>query len=296
LHNLRHIAHALGGEVSGRQVLAPGPGHSPHDRSLAVRPAPNASDGLLIYSHSGDDWRACRDHVLSRLGITHDRAPKVTEKYWLPEADEPRKGRIERAVTLWHQATEPRGTVVERYLASRGLALAPELALRVIRFHPACPWRVDGEYVRVAAMLAVMRDIHTNEITAVQRTALNETGAKMGRMTLGRKTGAAIKLSADEEVTMGLVIGEGLETVFSAMRLSFNPAWAVGDASNVRLFPILSGIGSLTIIVDNDENGVGQRAALECSNRWTGAGREVFRIVPNRCGEDINDVVKRIVI
>jgi Toprim domain len=112
-------------------------------------------------------------------------------------------------------------------------------------------------------MLAVMRDIHTNEITAVQRTALNETGAKMGRMTLGRKTGAAIKLSADEEVTMGLVIGEGLETVLSAMRLSFNPAWAVGDASNVRLFPILSGIGSLTIIVDNDENGVGQRAALQ---------------------------------
>ena len=39
LDNLQYVAHALGGEVSGRQVLAPGPGHSPHDRSLAVRPA-----------------------------------------------------------------------------------------------------------------------------------------------------------------------------------------------------------------------------------------------------------------
>ena len=91
-------------------------------------------------------------------------------------------------------------------------------------------------------------------------------------------------------------IGEGLETVLSAMQLNFSPAWAVGDANNMRSFPVLSGIGCLTIIVDNDESGTGQRAALECSSRWTSAGREVYRIVPNRCGEDINDVVKRIVI
>jgi putative DNA primase/helicase len=168
--------------------------------------------------------------------------------------------------------------------------------MRVIRFHAACPWRnkMRGKLVHIPAMLAVMRNIYTNEVTAVQRTALSQTGTKIGRMTLGPKTGAAIKVSADEDVTMGLAIGEGLETVLSAMRLlSFNPAWAVGDASNMRVFPILPGIGCLTIIVDNDENGTGQRAALECSSRWTSAGREVFRVVPNRCGEDINDVVKR---
>ena len=34
---LHQIAHALGGEVSGGQVLCPGPGHSAKDRSLAVR-------------------------------------------------------------------------------------------------------------------------------------------------------------------------------------------------------------------------------------------------------------------
>jgi putative DNA primase/helicase len=297
LDNLQHIAHALGGEVSGRQVLAPGPGHSSHDRSLAVRPAPNAPDRVLIYSHCGDDWRICRDHVLSRLGITHGRALKVTEKRWLPEADEPDKGRIERAVTLWRQGTEPRGTLVEKYLISRGIALAPELAMRVIRFHAACPWRdkISGELTHIPVMLSVMRNIRTNEATAVQRTALSLTGEKIGRMTLGRKTGAAIKLSADEDVTMGLAIGEGLETVLSAMRLGFTPAWALGDASNVRNFPVVSGIGCLTIIVDNDESGTGQRAALECSNRWTSADREVFRVIPDLCGEDINDVVQRTV-
>jgi len=196
-------------------------------------------------------------------------------------------------VSLWREGTEPRGTLVEKYLASRGLALAPELARRVIRFHAACPWRLDGRHIRIPAMLAVMRDVHTNQVTAVQRTALNQSGAKIGRMTLGQKTGAAIKVSADENVTMGLAIGEGLETVLSAMQLNFSPAWAVGDANNMRSFPILSGIGCLTIIIDNDEIGTGQRAALECSSRWTQAGREVCRIIPDRRGEDINDVVRR---
>ena len=149
------------------------------------------------------------------------------------------KSRIERAVTLWRQGTDPRGTLVEAYLASRALALAPDIAMRVIRFHAACPWRerCSGELVHIPAMLVVMRHIYTNRVTAVQRTALSQTGKKIGRMTLGPKTSAAIKLSADEDVTMGLAIGEGVETVLSAMKLNFNPAWAVGDASNMRAFP-----------------------------------------------------------
>ena len=99
--------------------------------------------------------------------------------------------------------------------------------------------------------------------------------------TLGPKTGAAIKLSADEDVTIALAIGEGVETVLSAIQLSFTPAWALGDAGNVRVFPVLSGIECLDIVVDNDEGGTGQRAALECSMRWTSAGREVFRVIPD---------------
>jgi hypothetical protein len=138
-----------------------------------------------------------------------------------------------------------------------------------------------------------MRDVRTNEPRAIQRTALTQTGEKIGRMTLGPKTGAAIKLSADEDVTMGLAVGEGVETVLSAMQMGFTPAWALGDAGNVRAFPVLSGIECLTIVVDNDEGGTGQRAALECSMRWTGAGREVFRVIPDRRGDDMNNVVQR---
>jgi putative DNA primase/helicase len=293
LDNLQYIANVLGGEVSGCQVLAPGPGHSSCDRSLAVRPAQGAPKGLLIYSHCGDDWRSCRDHVLRQLGIARGEALDVPEKRRPARAGKSLESRIERAVTLWRQGTDPRGTLVEWYLRSRGFALAPELGRRVIRFHAYCPWRqLGGEIVHIPAMLAVMRDINTNEVTAVQRTALSQIGEKIGRKALGRKTGAAIKLSPDEDVTMGLTIGEGLETVLSAMRLGFTPAWALGDANNVRHFPVVPGIECLTIIVDHDESGTGQRATLDCSSCWTSAGREVFRVIPDRCGQDMNDVVR----
>jgi putative DNA primase/helicase len=65
---LRSMAQALGGDVAGASVICPGPGHSPRDRSLSVTLLATAPDGFIVFSHAGDDWRACRAHVLERLG------------------------------------------------------------------------------------------------------------------------------------------------------------------------------------------------------------------------------------
>ena len=67
--DLRSIAKALGGEVSGGQVLAPGPGHSPKDRSLSVKPDPNAPDGFTVHDFAGGDWKAGKDFVREKLGL-----------------------------------------------------------------------------------------------------------------------------------------------------------------------------------------------------------------------------------
>jgi hypothetical protein len=64
--DLRDIARRLGGDVSGRQVLCPGPGHSPKDRSRSVRF--NGGDDFVVYSHAGDDPLKCKDHVRRLLG------------------------------------------------------------------------------------------------------------------------------------------------------------------------------------------------------------------------------------
>ena len=114
------------------------------------------------------------------------------------------------------------GTAAAIYLRKRGISVPPEIDGDVLRYHPICPF---GE-TRCPCMLAIMRDIHTNEPQAVYRTALTQVGGKIGRMALGRKIGGSIKLSADESVTMGLTIGEGVESVLSGMAIGFGPAWA----------------------------------------------------------------------
>lgn len=67
--DLRELAVALRGEVVNGQVLAPGPGHSKADRSLAVRPSADAPEGFVVHSFAGDDPIACRDYVRDEAGL-----------------------------------------------------------------------------------------------------------------------------------------------------------------------------------------------------------------------------------
>jgi hypothetical protein len=76
----QQLAAALGGEVSGGEVLAPGPGHSPKDRSLSIKIDPGAPDGFVVYSFASDDPLACKDYVRERAGLGRfepTRQPKV---------------------------------------------------------------------------------------------------------------------------------------------------------------------------------------------------------------------------
>jgi hypothetical protein len=67
--DLHRLARALGGEVNSGQVLAPGPGHSPKDRSLSIRLSADAPDGFIVNSFAGDDPITCKDYVRSKAGI-----------------------------------------------------------------------------------------------------------------------------------------------------------------------------------------------------------------------------------
>jgi AAA domain-containing protein len=74
------VAEALGGEVHGNIVRAPGPGQKPTDRSLKVKVDPNLSDGFTVTDFYGSvDWRHGKDYVRERLGepAWDDRNPKV---------------------------------------------------------------------------------------------------------------------------------------------------------------------------------------------------------------------------
>ena len=80
LPDLRSIAHALGGEVSGRNTISiPTPGHSRRDRGTTITFDSTATDGFLVHSFEeavaaidrvGEiDRAACREHVASHFTI-----------------------------------------------------------------------------------------------------------------------------------------------------------------------------------------------------------------------------------
>jgi putative DNA primase/helicase len=288
------IAKTLGGRRVGTGWMTRCPAHDDREPSLSISDSDNGK--VLVRCHAGCD----QVQVIAELrlrGLWYERSIR-TPLYSRPISpctlsaeSEPAVNR-RRARTLWQESKPIVGTIAESYLAKRGvLHVSGKIDPSVIRFHPSCPYGRS----RYPCLLALMSDVLTNEPRAILRTALTTAGEKIGRMALGPKSGTAIKLTPDSDVTLGLVVGEGLETVLSAMQLGFSPAWALGDAGNLRQFPVLSGIECLTIIVDNDASGTGQRVALECSRRWTSAGRDVFRIIPDRCGDDLNDIVKRAV-
>lgn len=283
-------ARALGGYVAGHQVLAPGPGHGPHDHSLSIRAAPDAPDGFVTHSFAGDDWRRCRDHVRARLGLQSERPKR--EAAHRPAVDN--TDHIARALDIWSTSQAPRGTSVETYLVGRRLPL-PRNAGDVIRFAKACAFRLDDDtMVRIPTMIALLRDSVTDTPCGIHRTGLKADGSGKAELPggakrmLGRARGACIKLSPNDDVTSGLGLAEGIENGLAVLAAGWAPVWAAGSAGAIAGFPEVAGVESLTIFADADNAGL--RAARDCQARWRAARRECRIVVPRRDRADWADI------
>lgn len=171
------------------------------------------------------------------------------------------------ALRLWQEATPIAGTGAERYLAGRGLAVPDGCSPRVIRWHQAS-----------REMIALMTDPVTGQATGIHRTRLDEHDRKRERKMLGRQ--GVVRISADEDVTIGLAICEGVEDALAILACGWEPVWAATSAGAIARFPVLTGIEALTIVSDADD--AGSKAAEACAARWRAAGHDA-RIVPGGC-------------
>jgi putative DNA primase/helicase len=273
------------------------PRYSPDDRSLSVSPSASAPSGFIVFSHAGDDWRICREHVLAALdgqalapsGPAQARKPRggdLWKKIWL-HARNPLE-HIPRAKRRPEQKS-----CVEKYLNSRGLELPPSIADEVIRYDPRCHF---GDEIH-QAMIALVRDIFTDAGIGIHRTALTPDGlavkrnGKTLRMSLGTIAGGAIKIDNDADVTMGLVLGEGLETCLTArQRFGRAPCWSAVNSGGIASFPVLPGIEGLTLLRENDD--ASSRAVEVCARRWHDAGRDVRICDPEPEFSDLNDELR----
>jgi putative DNA primase/helicase len=203
-------------------------------------------------------------------------------------------GRIERALAIWGETVPLFGTAAEEYL--RGRRIAPSEIVTDLRFHPNCP---AGPGKRSPAMVALLRDVITNEPCGIHRTILrpdgsnrDEAGNKLPKMMLGRAKGAVIKLCDDAEITLGLGLAEGIENALTLAAYGWWQVWAASDKDHVATFPVLAGIEALTIFADNKKSD-DLDAARKCAIRWQEAGRSV-EIHSPPAGADWNDIVQRV--
>jgi hypothetical protein len=196
------------------------------------------------------------------------------------------------------------GTAGETYLIDRGIDLDEVPKHGGLRFHGACPYgpldpdRPRGPQRILPAVIARYTDALTGAERGIRRRPI-VAGTQPKDKAYGPVGGAVIRLWPNQDVTHGLVIGEGVETVLAAAtRIErrgtlLRPAWACGSAGTLENFPVLPGVEALTILADHDASGRGQEAAARCAERWVDAGREVVILLPRELGDDMNDVVRK---
>jgi excisionase family DNA binding protein len=292
--DLKSIARALGGEVIGSQVLAPGPGHSAKDRSMSVRLSATARDGFLVFSHSGDDFAACRAYVKQRLGLDGDewrnREPKRDHRghSFRPHAHDARVDRNHTAwaLRIWGQTADVQGSLAETYLASRGIVVLPVASLR---FHCRLKHPAGSLW---PAMVALITDGVSGKPQAIHRTFLARDGRGKApvdtqKMMLGPTRGGAVRLAEPGET---LMIGEGLETCLSAMQATGMPAWAALSTAGLNALDLPPNVRDVIVLADGDD--AGERTAVAAARRWKNEGRRVRIARPPR-GLDFNDIAVR---
>jgi len=273
MSDLAHYAKLLGGEVSCNQIRAPGPGHSSADRSLSVWFIPGS--GFVVHSFADDGFQECRDYVKSKLGINPDYEPHVR----LPEPTLSKPSNRFYVSGILENSVPISCTAAESYLVSRGIYQHTVRSTKALEYHPACPFKGRA----VPAMVAAMLNVKTGQFQGIHRTSLNPKDKAM----LGQARGSAVMLSPFEDVLNGLFICEGIETGLAVLGAGIAPVWACMSASGIANFPVLSGIGSLSIIADHDDAGI--NAARKCAARWVDAGREIRIFTPPAIGFDFLD-------
>jgi hypothetical protein len=192
--------------------------------------------------------------------------------------------RQQLAFRLWDESVSIINTEGERYLAARRLELPPDPDA-VLRWHPSCNFGRD----QLPCMVALFRDAITDQPVGIHRTHIEYGRAE--RMALGPIARAAIKLwplGESEE----LAVGEGIETVMSALKLGHAkpPAWATGVANNLSKLPVIKSVRKLTVVADNDLSRTGEVAARELRRKW--ASKEVVIRMPAQSGMDFNDLLR----
>lgn len=277
------IAEALGGYRNGACWMARCPAHDDRTPSLAVR---ETNGTVLVRCHAGCDQQkvlsALRDRGLWRAETVD--TPETTRHESRDSATN-HELRTEAALRVWSRVAPAKGTLVEQYLAHRGITLPIP---QTIGFHRGLK---HPSGVELPAMVTLVSRGRNGNPLAIHRTFLERDGCgkasvNPNRMMLGPCRGGAVRLS--ESIGNKVMVGEGIETCLAAMQVLQVPTWAALSTSGLRTLELPDTVEEVVILADGDPPG--EAAARQAAARWVGQGRHV-RIARAPAGHDFNDVL-----
>jgi hypothetical protein len=237
----------------------------------------------LVYCHYcrdtglNDGHTEQREYLASAGLIDPDEvAPK-----WDREAEERRnvKRRAEARALWdhpWFQTITPECSAAT-YLRARGL--------EAFIGHPA---------LRQCGSMLFARVWHVQHgLSAVQKTLLTWEGTDRDRsehrITVGVLKGGGVWIGAPKPDEW-CVIAEGLETMLSALLLFEQRCGVAVLGSHFKDLVLPSSTRKILVAVDNDETG--RETSSYAIKSWRSAGLTVRSAMPNKEGEDFNDVLR----
>lgn len=276
----REIVTSLGGTWSRSRGMCRCPAHEDRNPSLSVM---LGSRAILFHCFAG-----CANHaVLAALARRGVKAATLFDGRYAPvrtaRADE---APAKNVLRLWRNAACLQESLVERYLAKRGItAGSPDL-----RYLARTPLGPAGEVRFLPAMVAAVRnDIG---IIALHRTFLDEETGRIANIdrpkrALGSLGPGAVRLHGPQGGKLGLA--EGIETALSARLLSGIPCWATLGTERFGLVAIPESVTQLHLFIDHDAAGV--QAELRARAAYVREGRTIVTHRPVQPGTDFNDVL-----
>jgi putative DNA primase/helicase len=277
--------------MAGGSWMARCPAHADRTPSLSI--CESNTGKVLVRCHAGCDQRDVIAALRARgLWAENDRRMRIIaphQRRTLIERKVDSEGdanRTQRALAIWQSSRQAQGTLVETYLASRGIHLPTSDALRSHSGlkHPSG--------VCLPAMVALVTKGIDGTPIGVHRTFLTQDGSGKApvdpqKMMLGPCRGGVVRLAEPGD---GLMVGEGIETCLAAMQASGEAAWAALSTSGMRSLDLPDTLRNVILLADGDDPG--EAAAQDCAWRWKGEGRRVRIARPPR-GMDFNDLLVR---
>ncbi|MFG1464198.1 toprim domain-containing protein [Xanthobacter sp. DSM 24535] len=284
--NARSMVEALGGRWSGRGGLCFCPAHANH-RTPALSVSEGKTGKVLFYCHAGCSYADISSALYARgldvgdLSPPEQQDPEALARSLRQEAHKRAKNAA-RARAKWLASRPAEGTIVERYLARRGLLGPIPSRLR----HLPKAWHPMGTFDAMIARVDGMPDAAAH-LTFIGADAL-KAPIEPPRLFVGSPGGGGVCLSIGPGPT---VIGEGIESTLSAARMlpGHGTVWAALSASGMAMFRLPDSAGQLVIAVDADQ--VGRDAGHVLGKRALAMGWHVSWAEPPD-GLDWNDVLQ----